>query len=327
MVASKGKTQTPMKPDKLIQMAKIQSRKLSLDEEKLVEYLVERKDTGASYSEISSVLSMPKNSIMRRVNKLQQEGLVVKSKSNNQMIVRWVGGIEAIENELNQATSSFVNASILAENYDLLIIDPFSVFSLIFENNYWEIIVNLQDGLNDVELSQRIGNSISLDSIRRILVICDAHNIIKISNVREHAGNDIVKMFEPLYKIETVNKEFKECLILIRGLASAMSYRMEGNISPDNCHLYDPILESVFPMFLSLHERVNSNTDVDERDILTKVINNYDFAPDMDRIHRHENWRKKLKNCENVKLDEKTDHILISKTLCAKYKDAIKKSG
>lgn len=327
MVTSKEKTQTPIKPDKLIQMAKIQSKKLSPDEEKLVDFLIEKKETGASYSEISSLLSMPKNSIMRRVNKLQKEGLVVKSKSNNQTIVRWIGGIEAIENELNQANTSYVNASILAENYDLLVIDPFSVFSLIFENNYWEIISNLQEGLNDVELSQKVGKSISQDSIRRILVICDAHNIIKISNIREHAGNDIVKLFEPLYKIETVNKEFKECLILIRGLSSAMSYRMEGNTSSNNCHLYDPILESVFPMFLSLQDKVNSNDNVDEREILNKVIDNYDFAPDMDRIHRHENWRKKLKNCENVKLDEKTDHILISKTLCARYKDAIKKSG
>jgi Uncharacterized membrane-associated protein/domain len=327
MVASKGKTQTPIKPDKLIQIAKIQSRKLSIDEEKLVEFLIEKKETGASYSEISSSLSMPKNSISRRVNKLQQEGLVLKSKVNNQMIVRWIGGVEAIENELETSTASYVQASILAENYDLLVIDPFSVFSLLFENNYWEIIVNLQVGLNDVELSQRIGNTIQLDSIRRILVICDTHNIIKISKIREPAGNDIIKLFEPLYKIESVNNEFKECLILIRGLASAISYRLEGHISTNYSHLYDPLLESIFPMFLSLRDKITSNPNENERDILKKVIDNYDFAPDMDRIYRNENWRKKLKSSENVRLDEKTDHILISKTLSTRYNEAIKKSG
>ncbi|MDD3999649.1 MAG: MarR family transcriptional regulator [Bacilli bacterium] len=327
MVANKEKTRTPTKPDKLIQIAKTLSKKMSPEEEKLVKYLIENKGRGVSYSEIEKALSMPKPSISRRVSKLQNEGLVVKGKSKNQTEVKWLGGVEAIENELNQATSSFVNASILAENYDLLVIDPFSVFSLIFENNYWEIIANLQEGLNDVELSQRIGNAISLDSIRRILVICDAHNIIKMSNVREHAGDDIVKLFEPLYKIEIVNKEFKACLILIRGLASAISYRMEGKNSQNYSHIYDPILESIFPMFLSLKDKVNSNTNIDERDVLKKVIDNYDFAPDMDRIYRHENWKKKLKSSENITIDEKTDHILISKTLCAKYKDAIKKSG
>lgn len=327
MVTSKGKTQTPMKPDKLIQMARIQSRKLSPDEEKLVEFLIEKKETGASYSEISSSLSMPKNSISRRVNKLQQEGLVLKSKVNNQMIVRWIGGVEAIENELETSTASYVQASILAENYDLLVIDPFSVFSLLFENNYWEIIVNLQSGLNDVELSQRIGNSIQLDSIRRILVICDTHNIIKINKIREPAGNDIVKLFEPLYRIEFVNNEFKECLILIRGLASAISYRLEGDVSTDYSHLYDPLLESMLSMFLSLKDKIASNPSENERDILKKVLDNYDFAPDMDRVYRNENWRKKLKTSENVRLDEKTDHILISKTLSAKYKESIKKSG
>ena len=327
MVTSNNKIQAHLKPDKLIQSAQILSKKMSPDEEKLLKFLIENKDRGISYSEIASSLSMPKSSITRRISKLQQEGLVLKSKRKNQMEVRWIGGIEAIENELNVSTASYIHASILAENYDLLVIDPFSVFSLLFENNYWEIVVNLQEGLNDVELSQRIGNTIPLDSIRRILVICDTHNIIKISNIREPAGDDIVKLFEPLYKIQNVNKEFKGCLILIRGLVSAISYRMEGNTLSNYSHLYDPILETIFPMFLSLIDKATSNPNEDENEILRKVINNYDFAPDMDRIYRHENWRKKLKNCENVTLDEKTDHILISKTLSAKYKDTIKKSG
>lgn len=326
MGTSKKESQAPIKPDKVIQTGQILSKKMSPAEVKLIEFLIEKKDDGATYSEISDALSMPKSSIRGRVSKLQQEGLVLKCKKKNQMEVKWVGGIEALESELNESTSSYVQASILAENYDLLVLDPFAVFSLLFENNYWEIIVNLQEGLNDVELSQRVGNPIPLDSIRRILVICDAHNIIKIRNKRLPAGDDMTKLFEPLYEISAVNKDFKECLILIRGLASAISYRMEGNISLNHSHIYDPILESIFPMYLKLRDKVTSNSEEDDNDILKNVVNNYDFAPDMDRIFRNENWRKKLKSSKNVIVDDKTDHILISKTLSSKYKEFIKKS-
>ena len=185
--------------------------------------------------------------------------------------------------------------------------------------------MTLKEGLNDVEISQRIGSAINLDTIRRVIVTGDAHNLIKISNIREPVGNDFVKLFEPLYKIENVNREYRDFLIMIRGLASAMSFKMDGKTSPEHFHLYEILLDAIIPLFSTLKDKSTSNQNENDNEILKNVIINYDFAPDMDRIHKQENWRKKLKNSENVVLDTKTDHLLVTKQFADNYKKTAKK--
>ena len=315
---------------KITQLAKHSVEAISPIESKIIEYLFEKKE--ATLDEItdelakSKLTARSKSSISKKLILLEKEGLVIKLRKGRITQIKWVGGVPALESELQKATYSHMQASLLAENYDSLIVDPFSIFSLLFEGHCWEVIMNISPGLNDVELSKRIGTDLPLDSVRRVLVIAESHNLLTISTIREPAGDNFIKLFEPLYKIESINKEYQDLLIMIRGLASAISFRMEGNCSPDNSHLYDPLLESTIPMFLTLKDKSISNNNEDVNEILKNVICNYDFAPDMDRIYRHENWRKKLKNNKEVTIDKKTDHVLISKTLSEKYEIAIKKS-
>lgn len=315
---------------KITQLAKNSADALSPVECKIIEYLFEKKE--ATLNEITDELSKSKltarskSSIGKKLTLLEKEGLVIKLRKGRITKIKWVGGIPSLESELQKATYSHTQASLLAENYDSLILDPFSLFSLLFEGHCWEVIMNISPGLNDVELSQRVGTDLPLDSIRRVLVIAEAHNLLNISTIRESAGDNVVKLFEPLYKIESINKEYLDFLVLIRGLCTAISFRMEGKSSSDNSHLYDPLLELIIPMFLTLKDKSLSNSNEDTNEILKNVIYNYDFAPDMDRIYRHENWRKKLKSSSDLTIDKKTDHILISKTLSEEYKNAIKKS-
>jgi len=308
---------------KVTHIAQILEKKISSTDKKIVEYI--QQNNQALLSEIAEALSISKSTVSRRASNLQKEGLIIKVKENNQTKCLWIGGVPALESELQKATTSHIKASILAENYDSLIIDPFALFSLLFEDNCWEIIMNLKEGLNDVEISQRIGSAIPLDTIRRVIVTGDAHNLIKISNIREPAGNDLVKLFEPLYKIENVNREYRDFLIMIRGLASAMSFKMDGKTSPEHFHLYEILLDSIIPLFSTLKDKSTSNQNENDNEILKNVIINYDFAPDMDRIHKHENWRKTLKNCKNVVLDTKTDHLQVTKKFADDYKRATKK--
>lgn len=297
---------------------------LSPVQEKVATILHENKELNRK--ELEELSGLSDSTITRCVTTLIQEGLVVETnkKRDKRKLLRWVGGVPAQEYELEKATERHIQASFLAEYYDSLIVNPFSIFSVLFEDNCWEIIMNLQEGLNDVELSQKIGNSIPLDSVRRVIVIADAHNIIQLSRIRESSGNDIVKLFEPLYKIIKVNNEFKDYLILIRGLASAMSFKIERKSSAEYSHVYDPILEIIFPKFVAFRDKVSSGSNLEENEILKDVVNNYDFAPDMSRYHKNENWKKRLKGSKNLVVDEKTDHILITKTLKENYKNSIK---
>ena len=308
---------------KVSHIAQILEKKISATDRKIVDYI--QQNNQAFLSEIAETLSISKSTVSRRASNLQKEGLIIKVKENNQMKLVWVGGVPALESELQKATTSHIKASILAENYDSLIVDPFALFSLLFEDSCWEIIMTLKEGLNDVEISQRIGSAINLDTIRRVIVTGDAHNLIKISNIREPVGNDFVKLFEPLYKIENVNREYRDFLIMIRGLASAMSFKMDGKTSPEHFHLYEILLDAIIPLFSTLKDKSTSNQNENDNEILKNVIINYDFAPDMDRIHKQENWRKKLKNSENVVLDTKTDHLLVTKQFADDYKRAAKK--
>ena len=41
------------------------------------------------------------------------------------------------------------------------------------------------------------------------------------------------------------------------------------------------------------------------------MLSNDDFVPDLDRTYRQENWRKLLKGSNTVKIDDKTDRLII----------------
>jgi DNA-binding MarR family transcriptional regulator len=296
---------------KITHVAKLINTRFSETDTKIINFLFEKKQ--ASYNELADALGISKPTVSRRVRLIQKEGLVISYKSNKESIIKWIGGTPALDAELVSSTSNNITASLLAENYDLLICDPFSPFSLIFENHCWEVIQNFKEGLNDLELAQNIGKAISLDTIRRIIVTGATHNIIKIKTIRAPAGNDITTLFDPLYKIEKVNRQFIQYLTLIRGLASAMSYNMEGKTSNSSIHPFAPILElneQIFASFSNLITSINQNND---REILMKALANYDFAPDLDRLFKHENWRIKLKDADIVSLDPKSDNIVISK--------------
>jgi DNA-binding Lrp family transcriptional regulator len=308
---------------KTVKVAEAQSKHLDSIDAGIMKILVEKKE--ASYQDLANELNIKsKTTIGRRVKKLQNEGLVyVYKKDKNVNFVKWIGGVPAIESELIRATNNHVRASLLAEYYDQMVTNAYSLFSLLFEDNYWEIIMNLKEGLDDVELSQRIGDATNLDSIRRILVTCNHHNLIVIKTIRDPSGNDPITIFEPLYRIEKLNREYLEYFVIIRGLASAMIAKMDNKMPIGYDHLYGGILKLIVPMFLTLKNKTASNFNVSDSKILEKMLSNYDFAPDLDRIYKQENWRMLLKGSNSVKIDEKTDNLMIRESLSEKYKNAM----
>ena len=314
---------------KITQIAQILETKVPIVDLKIIEFLQQKNK--ASLDEIVTELARneetkrSKETVSKRISLLKNEGLIIKFKDGKVTYVKWIGGVPVLENELETATSSHVKASMIAENYDSLVLDPFSIFSVLFENNCWEILMNIKEGLNDVELSQRIGAAIPLDTIRRVLIIGNSHNLLTISMLRNSAGNDVVKIFEPLYRIESINKVIYDYLILLRGLASAMSFKMEQKNSSEHDHLYDSILNSTMNNFYSLKDEVSTTSSINDKDMLNKLLLNYDFAPDMDRLYKHENWRLNLNRSSKLVLDDKTDHLLIKKQLSDSYKKSIAK--
>lgn len=273
--------------------------------------------------ELKNLSELSDATITRCVITLLQEGIIVETnkRRDNGKILRWVGGIPAIEEELMNATNIHVEASLLAENYDSLITSAFSVFSLLFENNYWEIIMNLKEGLTDVEISQRTGNSINLDSVRRVLVTCDTHNLINLNMIREPASGNIVRLFEPLYRIEYVNKDFFEYMVILRGLASAMQYKMENKKLPGYSHPYETLLTINVELFTVFKEHLMSKTNIDEQKLLSKVLLNYDYKEDLERLYKGENWRSNLKTSKNVNIDSTSNHILLSDSFVGAAKE------
>jgi DNA-binding Lrp family transcriptional regulator len=308
---------------KTAKVAEIQSRnRLDSVDQKIVKILQNRDE--ASYADLAKELDIKaKTTVGRRVKKLQNEGLVYIYKKNKNNFVKWIGGVPAIESELIGATNKHVRASLLAEYYDLMVTNAYSLFSILFEDNYWEIIMNLKEGLDEAELSQRTGDAISLDSIRRILVTCDHHNLIKIKTIREPSGNDPITIFEPLYRIEKLNREYLEYFIILRGLASAMIAKMDNKIPVGYSHLYNGMLKLIVPMFLTLKDKSTSNISESDNKILEKMLLNYDFAPDLERIYKHENWRILLKGSNGIQINERTDSLMIRESLSEKYERAM----
>jgi predicted transcriptional regulator len=312
------------KDDKLVAVSKILTKKISDKDKSFLQIIQEKKEI--SYEDLADELGIHPSNVGRRATKLIKEGLIIKTKDGKKNSLLWIGGIPALEADIKKASINHIPASVLAEYYDTMILQPFSIFSLLFENSYWEIFSNLKPGLNEVELSQRVGKALSLDSIRRILVTCSAHNIITLKNIREPAFNEISKMFEPLYRIDSVNEEYLNQLILIRGLASAVVCRIEGT-RPDNFnHIYDSVLEINERLFYQLMEKIESSDNINDQDILKKLIFNYDFALDMERISRDNHWKNKIKNSQITHLDAKSNHIFVDHSTNEKWKNEMIRS-
>jgi len=277
----------------------------------------------ATLNEIAVATSLSKTTASQHITMLNREGLVVKTKvkRGKESLYRWVGGIPALENNLLEATSKHVSASLLAETYDTFITDAFALFSILFENNNWEVIVNLKEGLTDTEIHQRLGNDISLDSIRRILTTCDAHNLIKIERICEVAGTDFIRLFEPLFRVENINKNVLNSLIMLRGLASAVRFNLENKPKEGYVHPYAPLLDLTRKMNFAFLDVALSTADTKENELFIRIISNvYDFASDLDRVYRSENWRQNLKSTKNMLLDESSNHILLSDDFAKKCK-------
>ena len=295
-------------------------------DEGMVKILSERGEE--SYENLANELKVKApQTIGRHAKRLQQEGLVyvyIKDRKNRKKFVKWIGGTPAIESEIVRATNEHVRASLLAEYYDSMVTNPFSLFSILFEDHYWEIIMNLSEGLTDLELSQRTGDAICLDSVRRILVTCDAHNLIKLNTIRGPALNNVVKIFEPLYRIDKVDRKNLEYFIIIRGLASAAIEKMTGSTLDGYAPLYGSLLDNAILMYLSLRDNITLNANESESEILKKMLSNYDFAPDLDRVYEpNTNWRKLLKASSNIKIDDRTDHLMIRELLSERCKKAM----
>lgn len=308
------------KVPKTIQMAKFIATEPP-SYEKVAKVIQER--GVATLNEIAVAISLSKPTVSRYMTMLKREGLVVltKEKRGKEWLHRWIGGIPALENNLLEATSKHVSASLLAETYDTFITDAFALFSILFENNYWEVIVNLKEGLTDTEIHQRLGNDISLDSIRRILTTCDAHNLIKIERIREVAGTDFIRLFEPLFRVENINTDVLNNLIMLRGLASALRFNLENKPIVGYVHPYAPLLDLTRNMNFAFLDATLSTADTKENELFNRIISNvYDFAPDLDRLYRSENWRQNLKYTKNMLLDESSNHILLSDDFAKKCK-------
>jgi len=293
------------------QIAEILSDKEAFNYENIAKIIKEK--LFITQNEIREATSLSKGSVSQTVKKLRDEGLVIltKEKRGRQSLYQWVGGISAIEDELKTATTRRVSASLLAETYDALVTDAFALFSVLFDGACWEVIANIKEGLTDTEIHQFVGNDVSLDSIRRVLVICDAHNLIKINRIREPAGSKIVKLFEPLYRVDNVNKDYLEYMTLIRGLASAIQFKMTNQKTSNYSHIYEGILNKDIQLFVQLKEKIMNKTTNEEAELLIRVLSNYDCASDLDRVYRNENWRLKLNQCKSLKIDP-NDRLVVS---------------
>ena len=285
----------------------------------------------STIDEIVEATSLSKPTVSRCLTQLKKETLVVlmNEKRGRKSVYRWIGGIPALEDELLEATSRKVSASLLAETYDTYISEAFALFSVILENNNWEVITNLKEGLTDTEIHQRVANDISLDSIRRILVICDVHSLIKINRIRESAGKNFVGLFEPLFRVDFVNKNMLRDLVMLRGLAAAIRYEMVNKPKEGYIHPYATLLNLTRNLYSTLIDAVNSTPNTLEKELLEKIIFDvHDFAPDLDRLYRSGDWRGSIKNSENIIIDETSEHILLNVNYIKKYKvSMIKKVG
>jgi len=278
---------------------------------KILAYIKEHKT--ATFHEIAHAIGIDSTTVSRRAPRLIKEGLIIRTRQGREVGLRWVGGTPALEAEIEKANLHQVPASLMAEYYDVLITNPFRYFGLIFEENYWEIVSNLSLGLNDVEVGQRVGKAISLDSIRRMLVILQEHKFIKLKNLRSPALVSIQSLYEPLYRIESVDTERVAFLHILRGLASAFFYESSFKKEGNKIHLYHPILESSLKIYNNLNNNILSSETISDQEVLSLVLKNYDYSKDMERALGR-GGREKIRSCKYAIYDTNSEHILVNKS-------------
>jgi predicted transcriptional regulator len=81
--------------------------------------------------EIRQETSLSKGAVSQIFQKLRAEGLIIvsKKKRERKTLYQWVGGVSAIEDELQSATTRHISASLLAETYDLFVTDAYALYS------------------------------------------------------------------------------------------------------------------------------------------------------------------------------------------------------
>ena len=98
---------------------------------------------------------------------------------------------------------------------------------------------------------------------------------------------------------------------MIRGLASAIQYKITTKKTPEYSHLYENILDNDIRDLINLKKRITKEPVGKEFDLLNKLLFNYDFASDLDNIYRDGNWKMDIKQSKYLKLGE-NDRIIIS---------------
>jgi hypothetical protein len=54
-----------------------------------------------------------------------------------------------------------------------------------------------------------------------------------------------------------------------------------------------------------------NKTTREEHELFMKLLSNYDYASDLDRVYGEENWRLRLNQSKNLKLSA-DDHLMVS---------------
>lgn len=314
-----------VKKTKIAKIAEVINPKFSDSDLKMMDILSNNPDQKYSYAEISEECGVSVSSVSRRIRYLATEGLVIRIPvGKNRVKVQWVGGVPRFETELISATSRRASAALLTENYDSMVLDRFSLFSLIFDDNYWEVITNLHVGLNDVEILQRLSHVLSLDGIRRVMVIASAHNIVKLTTIREPSGTDISSIFEPLYRISEVNRRYVNYLIMMRGLAGAMSWEFEGIDTQNQRHIYQSILSVAYSGYMGVKNETMEQVDPRVSTILTKLMDNYSSMNDLEKMMGDDGaWRINVIEYPKIFSVAPTDELGITDT----YSELLKKKG
>ena len=127
-----------------------------------------------------------------------------------------------------------------------------------------------------------------------------------------------------MYRIDQINKEYLNYLKIIRGLASAVYHKMENKKIDGYSHIYESILELNLINYTLFEDKIISKKEGDERELIIKALSNYDFAPDLDKIYRQQNWRQKLQSANNVILDDSSNSILIDNKFLDECKKGLK---
>lgn len=65
-----------------------------------------------------------------------------------------------------------------------------------------------------------------------------------------------------------------------------------------------------------MKDDISSTGSESDKELLRKMLINYDFAPDLDRIYEPNiNWRMWVKESNKIKIDDRTDRLIIKESL------------